>query len=80
MIFVIHFPCGANAWVALRVDRGKFFTTFVEDFQQLFTTAELSGRRDTRLLKEAGYLNPSQLKIKRLSFIKVKDDDDHRAV
>jgi inosine-uridine nucleoside N-ribohydrolase len=33
---------GANAWVALQVDQGKFFTSFVEDFQQLFTTAELS--------------------------------------
>jgi len=33
---------GANAWVALQVDEGKFFTSFVEDFQQLFTTAELS--------------------------------------
>ena len=32
----------ANAWVALQVDEGKFFTSFVEDFQQLFTTAELS--------------------------------------
>jgi inosine-uridine nucleoside N-ribohydrolase len=33
---------GANAWVALQVDESKFFTSFVEDFQQLFTTAELS--------------------------------------
>ena len=32
----------ANAWVALQVYQGKFFTSFVEDFQQLFTTAELS--------------------------------------
>jgi hypothetical protein len=31
----------ANAWVALQVDRGKFFTCFVEDFKQLSTTAEL---------------------------------------
>jgi inosine-uridine nucleoside N-ribohydrolase len=33
---------GANAWVALQVDESKFFTTFVETFQQLFITAELS--------------------------------------
>jgi inosine-uridine nucleoside N-ribohydrolase len=33
---------GANAWVVLQVDRGKFFTSFVEDLKQLFTTAELS--------------------------------------
>ena len=33
---------GANAWVALQVDEGKFFTSFVENFKQLFTTAELS--------------------------------------
>ena len=33
---------GANAWVALQVDEGKFFTSFVEDLKQLFTTAELS--------------------------------------
>jgi inosine-uridine nucleoside N-ribohydrolase len=33
---------GANARVALQVDRVKFFSSFVEDFQQLFTTAELS--------------------------------------
>jgi inosine-uridine nucleoside N-ribohydrolase len=32
----------ANAWVALQVDEGKFLTSFVEDFQPLFTTAELS--------------------------------------
>jgi hypothetical protein len=25
----------ANAWVALQVDRGKFFSSFVEDFKQL---------------------------------------------
>ena len=31
---------GANAWVALQVARGKFFSSFVENFQQLFTTAE----------------------------------------
>ena len=33
---------GANAWVALQVDESKFFTSFVEDLNQLFTTAELS--------------------------------------
>jgi len=33
---------GANAWIALQVEQGKFFTSFVEDFQQLFTIAELS--------------------------------------
>jgi inosine-uridine nucleoside N-ribohydrolase len=33
---------GANAWVALQVDESKFFTSFVEDLKQLFTTAELS--------------------------------------
>ena len=32
----------ANAWVASQVDRGKFFTSFVEDFKQLSTTAQLS--------------------------------------
>ena len=32
----------ANAWVALQVDESKFFTSFVEDWKQLFTTAELS--------------------------------------
>jgi inosine-uridine nucleoside N-ribohydrolase len=33
---------GATAWVALQVYQGKFFSSFVENFQQLFTTAELS--------------------------------------
>ena len=33
---------GANARVALQVYQGKFFTSFVEDLKQLFTTAELS--------------------------------------
>ncbi len=33
---------GANAWVALQVDRGKFFSSLVENFQHLFKTAELS--------------------------------------
>jgi inosine-uridine nucleoside N-ribohydrolase len=33
---------GANAWVALQVDEGNFFSSFVEDLKQLFTTAELS--------------------------------------
>ena len=33
---------GANAWVALQVERVKIFSCFVENFQQLLTTAELS--------------------------------------
>ena len=33
---------GATARVALQVDRGKFFTSFVEDLKQLFTTTKLS--------------------------------------
>src|ERR687886_251744 len=33
---------GANAWVAFQVDEGKFFSSFVENFQQLFKTAEFS--------------------------------------
>jgi hypothetical protein len=33
---------GAKAWVPLQVDEGKFFSSFVENFQQLFTTAEFS--------------------------------------
>ncbi len=32
---------GANAWVALQVDEGKFFTSFVEDLKQLFTISDL---------------------------------------
>ncbi|MGH8001699.1 MAG: nucleoside hydrolase [Brasilonema sp.] len=32
---------GANAWVALQVDEGKFFTSFVEDLKQLLNIAVL---------------------------------------
>jgi hypothetical protein len=63
----------------LQVDRVKFFSSFVEDFQQLFTTAELSWRRDTQLQREVGYLN-RRGKIKAVSLTKVKNNDDHRTV
>jgi hypothetical protein len=78
LIVVLHLPGGANAWVALQVDEGKFFTSFVEDFKQLFTTAELSLRPDTQLPREVGYLNRVG-KIKPVSLTKVKNNDDHRA-
>ena len=31
----------ANAWVALQVDEGKFFTSFIEDLKHLFITADI---------------------------------------
>jgi hypothetical protein len=63
----------------LQVDESKFFTSFVEDLNQLFTTAELSWRRDTQLQREVGYLNRIA-KIKPVSLTKVKNNDDHRTV
>ncbi|MGA7937914.1 MAG: nucleoside hydrolase, partial [Kovacikia sp.] len=32
----------ANAWVALQVDENRFFTSFVEDLKQLFTSATIA--------------------------------------
>jgi hypothetical protein len=63
----------------LQVDEGKFFTSFVENFQPLFTTAELSWRRNTQLQREVGYRN-CRGKIKAVSLTKVKNNDDHRTV
>ncbi|MEH2084275.1 MAG: nucleoside hydrolase [Nostoc sp.] len=31
----------ANAWVALQVDEGKFFTSFIEDLKHLFITTDI---------------------------------------
>jgi hypothetical protein len=63
----------------LQVDEGKFLTSFVEDFQPLFTTAELSWRGDTQLQREVGYLN-RRGQVQPVSLTKVKNNEDHRSV